>query len=68
MPIGQGNFLFSRCYISDVGVAARMALEKAPAGEVYDVSESQTWTMRGGALLKLVLTIQCDAGPSGASD
>jgi nucleoside-diphosphate-sugar epimerase len=46
MPIGQGNFLFSRCYISDVGVAARIALESAPEGEVYNVSESRTWTMR----------------------
>jgi nucleoside-diphosphate-sugar epimerase len=46
MPIGEGNFLFSRCYISDVAVAVRIALESAPSGEVYNVSESGTWTIR----------------------
>jgi nucleoside-diphosphate-sugar epimerase len=46
MPIGKGNFLFSRCYISDVAVAVRIALESAPSGEVYNVSESRTWTIR----------------------
>jgi nucleoside-diphosphate-sugar epimerase len=46
VPIGEGGFLFSRCYISDVAVAARIALESAPPGEIYNVSESRTFTIR----------------------
>jgi len=46
MPIGAGNFLFSRCYISDVASAVRLAAENAPPGEIYNVSESQTWSIR----------------------
>jgi nucleoside-diphosphate-sugar epimerase len=46
MPIGQGNFLFSRCYVSDVAVAVRLGVEEAPSGEIYNVAESSTWSIR----------------------
>jgi nucleoside-diphosphate-sugar epimerase len=46
IPIGSGAFLFSRCYVGDVAVAARMAIEHAPPGEVFNVAEASTWSIR----------------------
>ncbi|MDP9442203.1 MAG: NAD-dependent epimerase/dehydratase family protein [Actinomycetota bacterium] len=44
MPIGDGAFLFSRCYV--VAVAVRLALEHGPSGEIFNVAEQSTWSMR----------------------
>lgn len=46
MPIGPGNFVFSRCYVRDVGVAVRLAIESTITGEVYNVAETSTWPIR----------------------
>lgn len=46
MPIGSGAFLFSRCYVGDVAVAVRLALEHRPSGEIFNVAEQSTWSMR----------------------
>lgn len=46
MPIGSGGFLFSRCYVRDVAVAVRLALEHGPEGEIFNVAEQATWSMR----------------------
>jgi nucleoside-diphosphate-sugar epimerase len=46
IPFGTGNFLFSRCYVDDVAFAARLAIEANPSGEVFNVAEKSTLTMR----------------------
>jgi len=46
IPIGRGNFLFSRCYVGDVAVAVRLAIEGATPGEVFNVAEGSTWSTR----------------------
>ena len=46
IPVGSGVFLFSRCYVGDVAVAARLAIEHAPPGEVFNVAEASTWSIR----------------------
>lgn len=46
IPVGSGVFLFSRCYVGDVAVAVRLAIEHAPPGEVFNVTEASTWSIR----------------------
>jgi nucleoside-diphosphate-sugar epimerase len=46
IPVGSGAFLFSRCYVADVAVAARLAIEHASPGEVFNVAEVSTWSIR----------------------
>ena len=46
IPVGNGGCLFSRCYVGDVAVAARLAIEHAPPGEVFNVAEASTWSIR----------------------
>jgi len=46
IPIGKGNLLLSRLYVRDAAKAVRLALESAGQGEVYNVAESATWSMR----------------------
>jgi nucleoside-diphosphate-sugar epimerase len=72
IPIGSGVFLFSRCYVDDVAVAARLAIEHAPPREVFNVAETSTWSIRllaqriieaAGASTELV-TVDDDRLPS----
>lgn len=46
MPIGTGNFLFSRCYVEDVARATRLAIEEHRPGEIFNIAERSTLTMR----------------------
>lgn len=46
IPIGAGNFLFSRCYVGDVARAVRLAVEQRLPGEIFNVVERATWSIR----------------------
>ena len=46
IPMGSGNFLFSRCYVGDVALAVRLAVELHPPGEIFNVVERSTWSIR----------------------
>lgn len=61
IPFGTGNFLFSRCYVEDVALAARLAIEAYPSGEVFNVAERSTFTTR---LLAEKIIEASGAGPS----
>ncbi len=47
IPFGSGGWLGCRVYVRDVGVAARLCLETpASAGEVLNICEDRTYSMR----------------------
>ena len=47
IPFGTGTFLWSRCWVRDVAVAVRLALETgAGAGQALNVAEPATWSMQ----------------------
>lgn len=46
IPIGVGNLVWSRGYVGDVATAARLLMEAAVEREIFNVCESQTWTIR----------------------
>jgi len=47
MPFGPGNFLWTRAYVGDVAVAVRLAAgHEGLAGEVLNIGERRTWTIR----------------------
>ena len=45
IPFGAGTWLTCRGYVRDVGRAVRLALEKQPRGEVFNVCEDRTYSM-----------------------
>lgn len=48
IPIGSGSLVWSRGYVRDIARAARLALEHSEAaGEVFNVCEARTWSIRG---------------------
>ncbi len=46
IPFGSGSWLACRVYVRDVGRAVRIALAKPVAGEVMNVCEDRTYSMR----------------------
>jgi nucleoside-diphosphate-sugar epimerase len=47
IPIGAGNWLWSRGYVRDIARGVRLALEAdATIGEVLNLCESQVWSIR----------------------
>jgi nucleoside-diphosphate-sugar epimerase len=47
IPTGTGNWLWTRGYVGDVAAGVRLALESdAAVGEVLNLGESRTWSMR----------------------
>ena len=46
IPFGSGSWLACRVYVRDVGRAVRLALGKPVAGEVMNVCEDRTYSMR----------------------
>jgi nucleoside-diphosphate-sugar epimerase len=46
IPFGAGTWLTCRVYVRDVGRAVRLALEKPVAGEVMNLCEDRTYSMR----------------------
>ncbi|MFF5257829.1 NAD-dependent epimerase/dehydratase family protein [Actinomadura viridis] len=50
IPVGAGDWLWSRCHVGDVATAALTAARaRTGAGEVYNIAEPRTWTMLGWA-------------------
>jgi nucleoside-diphosphate-sugar epimerase len=46
IPVGAGNWLWTRGYVRDVAAGVRLALEsEATVGEVLNLGESHTWSM-----------------------
>jgi nucleoside-diphosphate-sugar epimerase len=45
IPFGTGNWLWSRGWVHDIGLAVALAAESRLSGEVLNVCESQTLTM-----------------------
>jgi nucleoside-diphosphate-sugar epimerase len=46
IPVGAGNWLWTRGYVRDVAAGVRLALEsEATVGEVLNLGESRTWSM-----------------------
>ena len=46
IPFGAGTWLTCRVYVRDVGRAVRLALQKHAAGEVMNVCEDRSYSMR----------------------
>jgi nucleoside-diphosphate-sugar epimerase len=46
IPFGSGQWLACRVYVRDVGRAVRLALQKDVAGEVFNICEDRTYSMR----------------------
>jgi nucleoside-diphosphate-sugar epimerase len=46
IPFGAGQFLACRAYVRDVGRAVQLALQKEVAGEVMNICEDRTYSMR----------------------
>ena len=47
LPVGPGNWLWSRAYVGEIGRAVQLAVEcDAAAGEIINLSEARTSTMR----------------------
>jgi nucleoside-diphosphate-sugar epimerase len=46
IPIGSGSFLFSKVYVGDVATAVLAALDRAVAGESYNICEPSTAPFR----------------------
>jgi nucleoside-diphosphate-sugar epimerase len=46
IPVGTGNWLWTRGYVRDVAAGVRLALEsEATVGELLNLGESHTWSM-----------------------
>ena len=46
VPFGSGQWLTCRVYVGDVGRAVRLALSKGVAGQVFNICEDRTYSMR----------------------
>jgi nucleoside-diphosphate-sugar epimerase len=47
IPIGAGNWLWTRAYVGELARGVRLALEQETArGEVFNLGEAHTWSMR----------------------
>ena len=46
IPFGSGQWLACRVYVGDVGRAVRLALEKDASGQVFNICEDRTYSMR----------------------
>jgi nucleoside-diphosphate-sugar epimerase len=46
IPFGSGQWLACRVYVGDVGRAVRLALQKDVAGQVFNICEDRTYSMR----------------------
>jgi nucleoside-diphosphate-sugar epimerase len=46
IPFGSGQWLTCRVYVRDVGRAVRLALQKDVAGEIFNICEDRTYSMR----------------------
>jgi len=46
IPFGSGQWLACRVYVRDVGRAVRLALEKDVRGQVFNICEDRTYSMR----------------------
>jgi nucleoside-diphosphate-sugar epimerase len=46
IPFGSGSWLACRVYVGDVGRAVHLALQKPVAGEVMNICEDRTYSMR----------------------
>ena len=46
IPFGSGQWLACRVYVRDVGRAVRLVLQKEVAGEIFNICEDRTYSMR----------------------
>ena len=46
IPFGGGQWLTCRVYVADVGRAVRLVLSKGVAGQVFNICEDRTYSMR----------------------
>jgi nucleoside-diphosphate-sugar epimerase len=46
IPFGSGQWLACRVYVRDVGRAVKLALEKDVRGEIFNICEDRTYSMR----------------------
>jgi nucleoside-diphosphate-sugar epimerase len=79
MPFGAGNFVWTKAYVGDVARGVRLAVEHDTEGDVFNLGEHRTWTIRrwareivaaAGAELDLVTvpddSLPDDLGTTGA--
>jgi UDP-glucose 4-epimerase len=49
IPFGPGTLLWSRGYVRDVASGVRLALSSSAPGEVFNLCEANTWSLRSWA-------------------